>query len=227
MHGGRALAMSADAVWAAIDEERRRLVELVERLSDDDWSRPSLCADWQVRDVVAHLALAQAGLWWSLAEMIRARGNLDRMVSGTARRHARRPADELIGQVRSMIGSRRRAPGVSHFEPLIDVLVHTQDIAIPLGREHAMPVESAAVAASRIWTMPWPLSKAFNARSRLRGLRLCATDTDWSVGEGAPVEGPIRALLLLLAGRGACRDELSGEGVDRARRAVMGAASAT
>jgi hypothetical protein len=41
-----------------------------------------------------------------------------------------------------------------------------------------------------------------------------ATDTEWSVGEGTLVEGPVEALLLLLTGRTAWLDRLSGPGVD-------------
>jgi hypothetical protein len=53
----------------------------------------------------------------------------------------------------------------------------------------------------------------FQARRRLSGLRLAATDVPWSVGDGPAVEGPIAALLLLLTGRSAALGELSGDGV--------------
>ncbi|MGH3519005.1 MAG: hypothetical protein ACRDQ7_16600, partial [Haloechinothrix sp.] len=39
---------------------------------------------------------------------------------------------------------------------LFDILVHGQDIAIPLGRERTMPVEAAGTGATRVWTMGWP-----------------------------------------------------------------------
>lgn len=112
-----------------------------------------------------------------------------------------------------MVGSRRTAPGITSLEPLLDVLVHGQDIAVPLGRPWTMPVDAAATAATRVWTYRWPLSTAFGARFRLRGLELVASDVEWSGGEGARVEGPIEALLLLLTGRTAGFDRLSGRGV--------------
>lgn len=87
--------------------------------------------------------------------------------------------------------------------------MHGQDIAIPLGRRRDMPLEAAAVAATRDWTMGFP----FYARRRLAGLRLDATDVDWSVGQGAVVEGPIAALLLVLTGRPAGLAALSGDGM--------------
>jgi hypothetical protein len=50
-----------------------------------------------------------------------------------------------------------------------------------------MPPEAARAGADRVWTMGW----AFWARRRLRGLRLLATDTDWSAGAGAELRGPM------------------------------------
>ena len=135
------------------------------------------------------------------------------MVRDTACQHATVPTQHLIGEIRSMVGSRRLAPAVTHLEPLIDVLVHGQDIAVPLGRPYRMPVGAAATAATRVWAYRWPLSTAFAARTRLRGLELFATDTEWSVGDGARVEGPVGALLLLLTGRTVALQQLSGPGV--------------
>ena len=89
-----------------------------------------------------------------------------------------------------------------------DVLVHSQDIAVPLGRDLPVPIAAARAAADRVWGMGWP----FWARRRLRGMRLTAIDTDWTVGAGEEVTGPIAALLLLLlTGRtAAARPHLAG-----------------
>ncbi|WP_142024377.1 hypothetical protein [Blastococcus colisei] len=147
--------------------------------------------------------------------MTRARGDYHRMVRDTALRHAVVPTGQLTAEIRAMAGSRRRAPLITPLEPLIDVLVHGQDLTLPLGRSRTMPVAAATAAATRVWTTGWPLSIAFHVRRRMRGLRLVATDTDWSAGEGVLVEGPIEALLLLLTGRTAALGRLSGPGVDR------------
>ena len=105
-------------------------------------------------------------------------------------------------------GSRRKAPGVSHLEPLIDVLVHGQDIAIPLGRFRPMPVGAAVAAADRVWPSLFP----WRAERKLNGFRLVATDCSWSAGDGLLVAGPIGAILLLLTGRRAGLARLSGPG---------------
>ncbi|WP_233492501.1 maleylpyruvate isomerase family mycothiol-dependent enzyme [Blastococcus sp. TF02A-30] len=209
--------MDADAVWTTIDRERLELADLLDGLTDEEWERPSLCAGWRVRDVVAHLALAHTGPARAAVDLARARGSLPRMIHDTAVRHAELPPAALVAQIRAMAGSRRTAPGVSHLEPLLDVLVHGQDIALPLGRSRPMPVDAAATAATRVWTMPWPMATTFSARRRLRGLRLTATDADWAAGDGEPVEGPIEALLLLLTGRTAALDRLTGAGAARLR----------
>ena len=193
--------LTTDLVWAAVDRERRELTDLLDRLSPDQWETPSLCAGWRVREVAAHLTLAHTSVGRAAVEAVRARGSFDRMVRDTAVRRAAAPRAELVAALRTMVGSRRRAPGISPLEPLLDVLVHGQDIAVPLGIERPMPLDAAATSATRVWDCPWPLSRAFRTRSRLHGLQLVADDVEWSVGAGPRVEGPVAALLLVLTGR--------------------------
>jgi uncharacterized protein (TIGR03083 family) len=204
------------AVWAAIDAERSSLADLLDELTEEEWNHLSLCEGWRVRDVAAHLTFATARVRDVAGPVLRARGNFDRMVCDSAVDRATAPTAELVAAIRAMVGSRRRAPGVTHLEPLIDVLVHGQDVAVPLGRRRAMPLDAAAAAATRVWTMRWPFTIAFGARRRLAGLRLEATDADWAAGTGDRIEGPVEGLLLLLTGRvAAAGDRLSGPGVAR------------
>jgi uncharacterized protein (TIGR03083 family) len=46
----------------AVVRQRRRLVDLLAALDDDQWSAPSRCGGWTVRDVVAHLVDVD-GFW--------------------------------------------------------------------------------------------------------------------------------------------------------------------
>ncbi len=205
-----------DAVWAAIDHERLDLADLLDDLAPAEWEQPSLCTGWRVRDVAAHLALAQPGAARAARDLVRARGSLQRMIHDTAVRHAVLPPAQLTGQIRGMAGSRRTAPGVTPLEPRLVGRGLGQVVAVPLGRSRPMPVAAATTAATRVWDMPWPMSSTFSPRRRLAGLRLVATDADWEVGEGDPVEGRIQALLMVLTGRtSAVRGELSGPGVSR------------
>jgi uncharacterized protein (TIGR03083 family) len=198
--------------WQVIAEQRLTLARLLEGLSDDEWEHPSLCAGWRVRDVAAHVAMAPQvpGLGSMLADGIRARGSFHRLNHDAAVRHAAQPTPDLVAELRTHADSRRLPAVTSYRNILFDVLVHTQDIAIPVGRDVPMPPEAARAGATRVGTMGWP----FWARYRLRGVRLLATDTDWSAGNGPELRGPIGMLLLLLTGRTAtAMPHLSGPGL--------------
>jgi uncharacterized protein (TIGR03083 family) len=205
------VTLDRDEVWQVIDAQRLSLANLLEDLSQDEWLQPSLCAGWTVRDVAAHLTLQQVGIGGAIGMMLRWRGSLDRTIHDVACwRAVTLPTRRIIAEIRGMVGSRRHNIGVTHLETLTDILVHAQDIAIPLGRHHDMPPRAAAIAASRVLFMRWPppLPSARN----VAGFRLTATDTSWSAGEGPEVHGPIGAILLICAGRLAALPRLSGEG---------------
>jgi hypothetical protein len=48
---------------------------------------------------------------------------------------------------------------------------------------------------------------------QVRGVRLVATDSDWSYGKGPEVRGQGEALLMVMAGRPAALPDLDGPGV--------------
>ncbi|ADP82018.1 maleylpyruvate isomerase family mycothiol-dependent enzyme [Pseudofrankia inefficax] len=205
--------MHADEVWQAIDTQRLRVADMLEQLTDDEWRAPSLCGGWTVREVAAHLTLQQTGLGGALRMAARSPGGMKRVIHRSACLHAATPTAQMIAEIRGMVGSRRHNAGVTCQETLIDILVHGLDVAIPLQRPLALPTDAAAVAADRVWSVAFPFfGYPFFPRRRLRGLRLTASDTEWAVGEGAPVDGPIDAILLLLTGRLAALPRLSGEG---------------
>jgi uncharacterized protein (TIGR03083 family) len=137
---------------------------------------------------------------------------MDRTIEHAARRKAAaRPTGRLIAELRGMTGSRRHNLGVTFLETLTDMLVHAQDIAVPLGRELVMPPAAAAVATTRMLTMRFP--PPLPASRRAARLRLVATDTDWSAGDGPEVTGPMAAILLACTGRTVALAQLTGPGV--------------
>lgn len=199
-----------DRVWAAIDEQRASLADLLDGLTPEQWETPSLCAGWRVRDVAAHLTLAHASLGQALADLVRARGSMHRMIRESAVRQALLPTGELAARLRAMVGSRRRVVGLTPLEPLLDVLVHGQDIAVPLGIDRPMPAQPSRPALERAVAMSW----YWPAQRSLRGLRLRATDSDFDHGRGPEVSGTTGALLLLVTGRtSAALPRLSGDGL--------------
>lgn len=206
--------MDQDEKWAVIAGQRRVLADLLAGLDDQQWERPSLCTQWRIKDVAAHVALApqSPGVVRILAMALRARGDFDAVNRDMARAHADRSSPELVGELRALADSRRRPAITTTDNLLFDTLVHVQDVAVPLGLAAAMPLDAAREGATRVWRMGWP----FWARRRLRGLRPTATDVEWSAGSGDEVRGPIQALLLLLTGRtGSALPQLSGPGRHR------------
>lgn len=206
--------MDTDEKWAVVAGQRRVLADVLAGLDPAAWERPSLCAEWRVRDVAAHVALTpqSPGLARIVVRGLRARGDFDGLNRDMALAHAGRPAADLVTELRELADSRSK-PAITTLDNLLfDTMVHVQDVAVPLGLDVAMPTGAAREGADRVWRMGWP----FWARRRLRGLRLCATDVDWSAGAGAEVRGPVGALLLLLTGRTeTARPQLRGPGVGR------------
>jgi uncharacterized protein (TIGR03083 family) len=204
--------MDAEAKWAVIAGQRRAVAQLMDGRPDEDWERPSLCREWRIRDVIAHIALTprSPGVGAILLAGIRARGNFDAVNRDMARAHAARTPAQLVTDLRDTADSRRKPAITTLANLLFDVLVHVQDVAVPLGVDHPMPPDAAREGVERVWRMGWP----FWAKRRLRGLRLEAADVEWAVGRGPTVRGPAQALLLLLTGRtGAALPLLDGAGV--------------
>ncbi|MDX8035517.1 maleylpyruvate isomerase family mycothiol-dependent enzyme [Lentzea sp. BCCO 10_0856] len=199
--------MDDTQIWQTIDTERAATADLLAGLSDVEWTYPSLCEGWTVREVAAHISMARrVSMGTAFKEFVKARGSFNRMVDRTAREEARRPTAELVAELRGAVGYHKLAPGQSLKNALMDIMVHSQDIALPLGIERHMPIDAAVVAADDLWRIGFP----FHARRRLAGHRLVATDADWSAGEGTEVSGPIEALVMLLAGRSATIPRLTG-----------------
>ena len=201
--------------WSIIDQQRNTLADLLGTLTPEEWSTPSLCEGWTVRDVAAHLSLAATARTGDvLVRVARARGNFDRMILEASLDRARERSNAQIAtDLRDIVGSRRLAPGTFWRDPLLDILVHGQDIARPLGLTVDAPADAALAAADWVWQRRFPF---FPAR-RLRGLRLVADDVDWTRGTGAELRGPVLSLLLLSTGRTAGLAELGGPGLDTAR----------
>ena len=199
--------MELDEVWQHTDARRAALADLLEELPAESWGVPSLCAGWTVRDVAAHLSLAQARLRDVLPWFLRT-GSYDGMVRESAV-HLPDSHEQIVARLRSFVGTRRTAPFVTPLEPLLDVLVHAQDICVPLGVDHRVPPAAAVVAVERVLRLnERPMIRL---RPALRGVRLVATDADWAWGEGRVVRGQTRWLLLAVAGREAALEKLDGD----------------
>jgi uncharacterized protein (TIGR03083 family) len=188
--------MDSDTVWQHIDDERAWLADLLESLPPEGWRQPSLCEGWTVRDVGAHLALAHSRVRDLLWPAVRAGFRYDTVVKDTALRSPL-THQEIVAVLRGFVGSRRRVAFITDLEPLIDILVHAQDICRPLGIDHPMPPDAAAAAATRVLSTPRPIRRWKPPQN----IRMVATDIVWSCGSGEEVRAPMRSHLLTLTGR--------------------------
>ncbi len=201
--------MEPAEIVAAVEAERLDLASELDELSPADWTAPSLAVGWTVQDVVAHLTLAtRLSPLAAMGGVLKARGDINRMIGDAARKRSTQftPA-ELVAQLRETAGSAKRPLGTQPPDPLVDMLVHGQDILRPLGRTRAMAPDRAAAALTHVAG-----SSFYGVAKRFDGLRFVATDLDWSTGSGTEVHGPADRLLLLLTGRPAGLNGLNGPG---------------
>jgi uncharacterized protein (TIGR03083 family) len=202
-------ALARAAVDEAVSAERRRLADSVADLTDEQWATPSLCTAWTVRDVIAHLTVTtRLTVPRLLRAAVRARGSFDRMeVDLAAQRAAAYTTAELVAQLRESADSTRRFPGSTPMDPLMDLVVHAQDVARPLDRRHVSPPDVVAACLAYVAT-----NRFMGGPQRLAGVRLVSADTGWTSGDGAELRGPDVDLLLVAAGRRAGLDALDGPG---------------
>lgn len=209
------MTMNDAAIAAAVGAERLRLADLAEELDPHEWDVPSLCAAWTVRGVIAHLTVTtRAGVALVLLAAARARGNFDRMeVNLAADRAARFTDAELIAQLRESATSSRRTPASRPMDPLMDLVIHGQDVARPLGREYTSPPNVVAASLGYV-----AANSFMGGPKRFAGLHVTATDAAWALGNGPEIRGPAEDLLLIASGRPAGLAALAGPGVETLRR---------
>ncbi len=188
--------LNRDQIWAVIDSQRTDLADQLETLTAEQWTTPSLCDGWQVRDVAAHLTHSHMNPVRAAFEAVRSGFRFDPMIRRIAVEDRRSQA-QIVAALRGMVGSRRKVPTTTDQDPLMDVLVHGQDIAMPLGIDRPMPTDAAVEVANHLWRMTFPMKPA----ARLADYRLVAADADFAVGEGREVRAPIRDIVMILSGR--------------------------
>jgi uncharacterized protein (TIGR03083 family) len=197
--------------WTAIADQRRALADQLDGLAPERWTTPSLCEAWTVHDVLAHLVMPlRMPTSAILVAAVRARGSFDRANQALTAREAQRSPDQLVADLHRLADHRFAPPGFGSEAPLADVLVHGEDIRIPLGL--------SSVADPQLWSSVLDLLMTKRARRGfaprpVSGIRLRATDIGWSHGDGPEVAGPAAALALAVMGRNARLDRLGGPGV--------------
>ena len=173
------------------------LADLLDGDPADRWDAPSLCTDWQVRHVVAHVTMPTR-LTPELfgAEMAAAQGDFAVLSNTVAARDAELPHDELLAALRSPQLHGWQPPGGGAAGALSHAVIHSLDVTLALGAPATAPVEARLAVLEQLTAV----QGAFFGLD-LTGVRLEATDTDWAWGEGDPVRADSAELVALLGGR--------------------------
>jgi uncharacterized protein (TIGR03083 family) len=196
-------------MWDTVHAERRALAADLQGLTEPQWATPSLCAGWTVRDVLAHMtATARMGQGQFIGKLIGARFSFKAMQSNDIAAERGTSASETLARFNSVVNLSKHPPGPTDTW-LGEVIVHSEDIRRPLRIQHAYPLD----AAVRVANFYKNSNLLIGAKNRISGLRLRATDIDWSHGDGPEVSGPIVSLVVAMTGRKAALDDLAGDGV--------------
>lgn len=198
-----------DRLWNLAHAERSALAEDLSSLSAEQWRHRTLCGQWDVEQVVAHLTAAASlnqRRW--LRSMLGARFRPDV--------HNQRRLDEHRGETpagtlklfRAVIRSTTAPSG--HIPAYIgEVVVHAQDIRRPLGLPRTPGAEVLSSVAEFFAKRDFTVA----SRTHTAGLQLRADDGPFHTGTGPLVTGSTLALVMSMAGRGIYLDELDGPGL--------------
>ena len=151
------------------------------------------------------------GMLAFLMAMVRVRGGFDAASEHIVESRGSLSQAEVVATLRAHANSRFTPPTMDWHAPLTEILVHREDVAVPLGLPSDRPEEAWEHALTflvskkaRRGFVPGPLPE----------LTYAATDVEWSHGSGPVVSGPAAALATAMCGRGAVLDRLSGPGAE-------------
>lgn len=195
--------------WPLIHAEREALAADLAGLDDEQWRTPSLCTEWSVRDVLGHMtATARMTPARFFTSMAAAGFSFNRMTDKEIQRETAGSTADGLAAFRSVAGRTTHPPGPGETW-LGEAIVHSEDIRRPLGLHRDYP-EAAVARVARFYAGS---NMLIGGKRRADGLRLRATDGDWSIGDGPEVTGPGISLALAVAGRSAALQDLSGDGL--------------
>lgn len=197
--------------WPMIEADRTALSQYLATLSTEDWHRPSLCEGWTIEDVAAHLLVVPTVPKGRVFLAFLGSGfNLDRFSDKMVQRIKNQyRGEQLAAMIGSTASSTSVPPGLKPLGVLSEVLVHAGDISLVMDQPLAFPAEHYIAGLDHLKDA----QPVLGCKERIQGLRLQATDGEWSHGDGPSVEGTAQHLLLVMTGRAEAAEYLSGDGV--------------
>lgn len=183
---------------ALINDSFARLADSLEQQAPEVWDKPSLCAGWRVRDLVAHMTMAarlseeQFG-----AELAAAGGDFQLLSDTIAVRDGELPVAEHLTNLRSPELARWEPPGGGAIGALNHAVVHGLDVTNAVDLPRACTDEAAQVILDSLTT--GGVAARFDVD--LSDVRLQANDIDWSSGSGRNVIAPAAEIISLACHR--------------------------
>jgi uncharacterized protein (TIGR03083 family) len=173
------------------------LADLLASAPAGTWDAPSLCEGWQVRHVVAHVAMPVRLTPETFgAEMAAAGGDFGVLSNTVAARDAALPPADQLDALRSPSLHAWQPPGGGEVGALTHAVIHSPDVTVALDQPAVAPADAVIAVLDQ-------LTGADGAwfGIDLTGVRLEATDTDWNWGTGDVVRADSGQLVALLSGR--------------------------
>jgi uncharacterized protein (TIGR03083 family) len=148
--------LARHTVWGHTHRERLGLAATLHTLTPEQWEHDSLCEGWTVKDVAAHVISThpQLGFTGTMGVFMRnlGRGYNTMIFRETKRTSARKSTDEIVQDFETYATSRTKIFTTTTVEPLIDALVHHQDIAqeLPSGNRGNLAYRLAQMRLGRM-----------------------------------------------------------------------------
>jgi uncharacterized protein (TIGR03083 family) len=208
------MARPQDAyLWELAHAERAALANDLADLGAEHWRHDTLCGDWDVEQVVAHLtAAASLNQWRWLRSMLAAGFRPDVHNQRRLAEHCGSTPAETLDRFRAVITS-TTAPSSHTPAYLGEVVVHAQDIRQPLGLTRTPSVDALTPVADFFARRDFTVA----SRTHVADLQLRAADGPFATGTGPLVTGSTLALVMSMAGRTPYVAELDGPGVPTLR----------
>ena len=173
--------------WPLIKAERVALIGDLEGLTDAQWSTQSLCSEWTVREVLAHMTTTAKMTPGRFFGRFAGTGfRFDAMnANGVREERGATPADALAGF--KAVADRTTAPPGPIDAMVAESVIHGEDIRRPLGIVHAYQPEALILVGDFVIRG----NLLLGGKRRATGLKLTAADVDWTRGAGPEVKGPL------------------------------------
>ena len=199
----------SNSTWDLIHAERRQLIDDLQPLTDEQWRTQSLCPDWNVQQMLAHLvALTKQTPPKFVGKFVVSGFRFNKMVAKDVAREGSGTPAQTLAELAAHVGDTSAPPGpVDSW--IGEFVVHGADIRRPLGISYSPPVATTRQVADFYKNS----NLLIGAKNRIVGVRLVATDTDWSHGTGPEVRGPILSLVQAMTGRAVALQDLTGDGL--------------